>query len=137
LRGGRDRGERYGDVARPLAKGLVGVDPAAVLLEARRFGQGKEDDFFAGHGADVMVHVQHLDARDLVDDRFQHRARQIQQVAPDLLDQIPAFLRRQRLSQLPFGHGQNAQQADDQQILDDVDANLLAPAIPGNPLGSE
>ena len=30
--------------------------PSLVLLEARRFGQGKEDHFFAGHGTDVMVH---------------------------------------------------------------------------------
>lgn len=34
--------------------------------ERRRLGQGEEDDLFAGHGADVMVEAQHLDASDLL-----------------------------------------------------------------------
>lgn len=34
----------------------IGDNGSGFLLEARRFGQGKEDHFFASHGTDVMVH---------------------------------------------------------------------------------
>ena len=37
--------------------------------------------------------AKHLNARDLVNDRFQHLVRQFQQVVPHLLDEIPALLR--------------------------------------------
>ena len=61
-----------------------------VLSEARRFGQGKHDDSFAGHGTDVVVHAQHLHAGDFVDQRFQHRASQLQQLLAYLFDEIPS-----------------------------------------------
>ena len=65
------------------------------LEEARSFGQAKDDHFFAGHGTDVMVHTQHLHANDLMDHRLQHRARQLQQLLPRQLDEVPSSLRRQ------------------------------------------
>jgi hypothetical protein len=36
------------------------------FAEERRFGQGKEHDFIAGDGADVVVHADHRDAGDFL-----------------------------------------------------------------------
>jgi len=71
------------------------LDRRGYLEKARCFRQAEEDHFFAGHGADVVVHAQHLHAHDLMNHRLQHRACQLQQLFPRLLDEIPPFLRRQ------------------------------------------
>ena len=68
-----------------------------------RFGQGEENDLFAGYGADVMVHGQHLDAGDLLDHRFHDRTGRLDQMGPHLLQQVPPFFGRERLDQLLLG----------------------------------
>ena len=68
---------------------MLYIEPSVTRSEGS--GQGKDDHFFAGHGTDVMVHTHHLHAGDLVDQRFQHRACQLQQLLPYLLDEIPPF----------------------------------------------
>ena len=42
-------------------------DPTLISLEAWSFGDGEDDDLFAGHGADVVVHADDLDAHGFVD----------------------------------------------------------------------
>ena len=56
-----------------------------------------------------MVHAQDLHAGDFVDQRFQHRACQLNQLVPGLLDEIAAFVRRQRFAELSFGERQDAE----------------------------
>ncbi len=65
--------------------------------EERRFHQGEEHDLFTGDGADVVVQTQHLDAGDLLDHRFHEGPGRFEQVGPDLFEQVPAFLGRERL----------------------------------------
>ena len=74
-----------------------------------------------------MVHTQHLDARDLVNQRFQHRACQLQQLLPGLLDEVPSFFLRQRFAELSFGESQDTANADHQEVFDGVDVDLLRP----------
>ena len=96
-------------------------------LEARRCDQGKDHHLFAGHGADVMVHTQHLHAGGFMDQRLQHGAGQLQQLIPCLLDEVPAFIRRQGLGELSFGERQNVEYADQQEVFDEVRLNLFRP----------
>ena len=90
-------------------------------------GQGEEHDLFAGHGADVVVQAQHLDAGDLLDHRFQDRPRRFDQLGPDFFEQVPPLLGRQRLDQLLFGRGQDALEADHEKVADQVGVNVLGP----------
>ena len=80
----------------------------------RRLGQGEENDFLAGCGADVVVQAQHLAAGDLLDHRFHDRPRRLDQVRAYLFEQVSALLDRERLDQLLFGRGQHAPEADDE-----------------------
>ena len=95
------------------------------LLEARCPGQGKDDDFFAGHGTDVVMHAQHLHACGFVDQRFQHRTCQLKQLFSCLLDEISAFLRQHRRSQLPFGESEDAANPDQEEVFHEMDVNQL------------
>lgn len=66
-------------------------------VEQRRFGQREEHDFFSGNRADVAVQAQHLDACDLLDDRFQDWARRLDQMRAHLLENISSLRGRERL----------------------------------------
>ena len=59
----------------------------------RRVGQGEEHDLFSGHGADVVVQAQHLDACDVLDDGFDDRPRRFDQVRAYLFEQVPTLYR--------------------------------------------
>ena len=52
------------------------------LPAIRRLDQGEENDLFAGHGADVMMHAQHLDTRGLLDHFVHDRPRRFDQMSP-------------------------------------------------------
>ena len=93
----------------------------------RRFGEGEGDQFFAGGGADVLVHAQHLNTGYLLDHGFHDRPRGFNEVGADLLQQIPSLLGRNRLDQLLLCGGEHALQADDQQIVDEMAVNGLGP----------
>ena len=54
-----------------------------------RLGKGKENDLFAGYGADVVVQGQHLHAGDLLDHRLHDRTGRFDQMGPDLFEQVP------------------------------------------------
>jgi hypothetical protein len=95
------------------------------LTEIRRLGQTEENDLLAGGRADVVVQAPHLDAGDLVDHLFQERACRFDQVGPDLLEQLPPFLGRERLDQLLFGGGQHALKADHEEITEQVGVDVL------------
>ena len=66
------------------------------FAEKRRLGQGEEHDFFASYGADVVMQAQHLDAGGLLDHRFHDRPRRFDEMGPDLFEQVPPLLGRQR-----------------------------------------
>ena len=56
-------------------RGSLTALPLFGFAEKRRFGQGEQDDFFAGYGANVMVKTYHVDTRGVFDERFHDRPR--------------------------------------------------------------
>ena len=80
----------------------------------------KSTNLFSGHGADVVVQAQHLDARDLLDHCFHDRPRRFDQMGPYLFEQVPPLLGDERLDQLLFSRGQDALEADHEEITDQV-----------------
>ena len=79
------------------------------------------------------MHAQHLDAGDLLDHRLHDRPGRFDQLGADLFEQISAFLGRERLDQLFFGRRQDALEADQEEIADQVRAGMslgLVPCIP-------
>jgi hypothetical protein len=111
----------------PAAEGQP-IPKALFLLgfaEERRFGQGENHDLFSGRGADVMMQAQHLDASDLLDHGFHDRPGRFDEMPPYLFDQVPPFLGRERLDQVLFGRRQNALEADNEEIGNQVSVNVL------------
>ena len=62
------------------------------FAEKGRLGQREHHDLFAGDRADVVVHAHNLDAGHLLHERFHYWPRCLDQLAPDLFDQISPFL---------------------------------------------
>ena len=58
---------------------------------------------------------------------FDDRPRRFDQLGPHLFEQASPFLGWERLDQLLFGRGQNALEADDEKITDQVRMNMLGP----------
>ena len=56
------------------------------------------------------------------------RPRRFDQLGPDLFEQVPPLLGRERLDQLLFGRGQDALEADHEQITDQVGVDVLGAA---------
>ena len=52
----------------------------------------------------------------------------LDQVASHLLEQVPALFRLKCLDQMLLGRGQNALEPDDDQIINQMGANVLGPA---------
>ena len=98
------------------------------LLAIRRPGRSAENDLFSGNGADVLVQAQHFDACDFLDHCFHDRPRGFDQMRPYLLEQVPTFLGRERPDHLLFSRGQDALKTDDEEIADQMGAN-----VPGTP----
>ena len=105
-----------------------GVRPLLDFADLRRVDQGEEHDLFTGHGTDVMVHAEHLDAGDLLDHRLHQRPRGLEEMGPDLLEQVPPLLGRERLDEVLFGGGQNAMEPDHDQVVEQVRADVLGSA---------
>ena len=105
-----------------------GVRPLLGFADLRRVNQGEEHDLFTGHGTDVMVHAEHPDAGDLLDHRLHQRPRGLEEMGPDLLEQVPALLGRERLDEVLFGRGQDALEPDHDQVVDQVRADVLGAA---------
>lgn len=95
------------------------------FAEERRLGQSEKHDLFSSNGADVVVEAQHLGAGDLMDQCFHDRPGRFNQMLPYLFDQVPPFLGRERLDQVLFGRRQNALEADNKEISDQVSVNVL------------
>ena len=68
-----------------------------------------------------------LIAGDLLDHCLHEWPRRFDQMGPHLFEQVPPLLGRERLDQMLLGRGQNALEADDQQIADQVGADVLGP----------
>jgi hypothetical protein len=64
---------------------------------------------------------------DLLDHRFQDRPRRFHQMGAYLFEQVSALLGRERLDQLLFGGGQDALEADHEEIIDQMGVNVLGP----------
>jgi hypothetical protein len=94
------------------------------LTENGRLVQGKKHDFLAGNRANIVVQGPHLGARDFFDHGFHDGSCCFDQMGPNLLEQISSLLGWQSLDEMLFGRGQNAKQADHQQIVDQVRANV-------------
>ena len=94
------------------------------LTEDGRLVQGEENDLLAGDRTDIVVQGPHLGARDIFDHRFHDRPCCFDQMRPNLLEQISSLLGWQRLDEMLFGRGQNAKQANNQLIVDQVSANV-------------
>ena len=105
-----------------------GVRPLLGFADLRRVNQGEEHDLFAGHGADVMVQAEHFDAGDLLDHRLHQRPRRFEEMGPDLLEQVPPLLGRERLDEVLFGGGQDALEPDHDQVVDQVRVDVLGSA---------
>ena len=88
-----------------------------------RLGKGEDNECFAGPGADVAVQAHHIDAGDLLNQRLIGAACRFDQMSPCLLEQDPPLLGRD-FGQLLFGRRQQALEADDQKIVEQIGANL-------------
>ena len=88
-------------------------------------GAGHQGYLVTGNDA---VQTQYLDAGDLLDHRFQDRPRSFHEVVSYLLQQVSAFLGRERLDQLPLRRGQNASKADHQDIIQQMGMNVRGAA---------
>ena len=109
---------------------FVHASAARLLLrfaELRRFGQGEEHDLFAGDGADVVVQAHDLDAGDFLDHRLQERPRRFEQMGAYLFEQVSPLLGRERLDQVLFGGGQDALEADHENVVDQMARMSLGP----------
>ena len=71
------------------------------------------------------MEAQNLDAGDVLDHRPHDWARRFDQLRPDLLEQIPSSLWRERLGQLLFGRGEHTLEADDEEIADQMGVNVF------------
>ena len=72
-----------------------------------------------------MVQAQRLDAGDLLDHRFHERPGRFDEMGPHLFEQVPPLVRRERLDELLFGRGEDAFQADHEQVADQVGVDVL------------
>ena len=95
------------------------------IAEEGRFGQGEEDNLLASHGADIVVETQHYNASDLLDHDDQGRPCQLDQLRTDRLSRSLPLLSWQCLDQLLFSSSQNAPEADNEEITDQVGVNFL------------
>lgn len=98
------------------------------LTEERHFHEREKYDLFAGGRTDIVMQADCFDARDFLDERFQDRPRGFDELGPDLLEQVSSPLGRKRLHEVLLGSRQHALQSHDQQITDQVGANVLGPA---------
>ena len=97
--------------------------------EIRRPSEGEEHDLLASYGADVMVHGHDLDAGALLDHRLHDWTGRFDQMGPYSLEQIPPVFGRKRFDQVLFGCCQDASKANQQEIFEQVDLDVLgAPA---------
>jgi hypothetical protein len=103
------------------------VDPLPLpyLADGHWPGEGEQYDFLTRGGADVVVQAQDFDAGDVLDHRFQERPRRLEQMGPHLLEQVSSLLGWQRLDQMLFGGGQDALEADHEEIIDQVRADVF------------
>jgi hypothetical protein len=60
--------------------------------------------------------------------RFNDRPRCFDQMGPHLLEKVPPLIGRQRLHQVLFSRGQNAREADRDEVADEVRVNVLGPS---------
>ena len=68
-------------------------------------GQSEDDDFFAGRGADVVVHAHHFGAGHLLDHGSHDRPGRFNQMGANLFEQVSPFLGGERFDQVLFGGG--------------------------------
>jgi hypothetical protein len=111
--------------------GEIGLDLELLrpLAHVRRIGQRKKHDFLAGDGADVVVHTHDPDPGDVQDDCLQKRPRGFKKVSAHLFKEVSSLLGRQRLDQVLFGRGQDALEADKENFVDQMRADVFgAPA---------
>jgi len=59
----------------------------------RRFGRRENHNLFASESANVVVQAERFDAGDTLNQRFQRRPRDFDQLRSDLLQQVATFLR--------------------------------------------
>jgi hypothetical protein len=94
-----------------------------------RLGHREHYDLFSGHGADVVVQAQDLDACDVLDQRFQGRPRRFDQLGPDLFEQdFPLFVGRDGFDQLLFAGIEKARAKEGKTAVP-VFKNALSPTM--------
>ena len=111
--------------------GEIGLDVELLrrLAYVRHFGQGEEHDLFACDSADVVVHTHNCDAGDFQDHCFHERSRGFDKMCTHLFKEVSSLLGGQRLDQVLFGRGQDALEADKENFVDQMRADVLrAPA---------
>ena len=63
-----------------------------------------------------------------MDHCFHDRPRRLDQKGPNLFEQLPPLVGRERLDQLPFSRGQHALEAYHEEIADQISADVTGPA---------
>lgn len=91
---------------------------SSCFSDVGRLGEGEENDFLAGDGAEVVVHRHDLDVGDPLDHRLNKWTGGFDQMGPDLLQQVAALFGGKRLSQLLLGPGQDSLNANDEKIAE-------------------
>jgi len=71
------------------------------------------------------MQAQNFRASDLFDHRLHDRPRRFDQLGADLFEEVSPFFDRQRLDQVLFGRGQDALQANDDEVAQYMSANVL------------
>jgi hypothetical protein len=95
------------------------------LAYVRHFGQGEEHDLFACDGADVVVHTHNCDACNFQDHCLDERSRGFDKMGTHLFKEAPSLVGGQRLDQVLFGRGQVALEADKENFVDQMRADVL------------
>lgn len=90
-------------------------------------GEGEEEDFFAGEGADVVMQAQHLHTGDLFDQFFHGRARGFDEMGAYLLEEIAAFFRGHGPDEVLFGGGEHPLQSHNEKISQQMRLDIFRP----------
>ena len=81
-----------------------------------------------GGGADVVVEAEDFYAGDAGDHGFHGGAGGFDEVGADLLEQVAALFAGEGFDELLFGGGEDALEADDQQVVDEMGADVAGAA---------
>ena len=101
--------------------------PVRLAISGRLF-ERKNDDFFPRAGTDIVVQASRLNAGDIVNHPLQSWTRRLDELGPNLFQQVPTSVRWKCCHQMLLGRGQDTLQANHQQIANQMGTDVLRSA---------